>query len=109
MSKPFTRQDMDAIFNTVDRVSEGGRIIGNAIVDGFNNGDSRRNLGGDNLGYNNPNNGYSQIPNYGYGYADTSNVYNNQYGMFNLNPGMNEKFGGYPGFYDPAYGKGGQW
>lgn len=104
----ITKENLDSAFKTVDGIVDGARIIGDVVVDGFGNSDSRRNLRNNNYRGGNQQGPYSQIPSYGYGYADNTGMYD-QYGSFNFNTGStigSQQFG-YPGFYDPTYGKGG--
>lgn len=111
----ITRNDLDRIFNTADVIVKSGRNIGDSITNNFGgNKDSRRSIGNpcvNNGGYNGSNYPYPAFTDYEYGYADkgTPQYYqNNQFnGTANLmNSHMNPN-NGYPGFYDPTYGKGG--
>lgn len=104
----ITRENIDSAFKTVDGIVDGAKIIGDAVVEGFGNSDSRRNLGNNNYRGGNQQGSYSRIPSYGYGYADNTGMYG-QSSSFNFNTGSAMGFQqfGYAGFYDPTYGKGG--
>ena len=99
MIKMNMRQsELDGIFNTVGNVAGAVRDVSNVFNERFNDercmDGSRRNTVGPQP--------YTHVP-YGYGYGDN---YNNN-GFFQMNNGGgNITQGGYPGFYNPAYGGG---